>query len=253
LKKIVAGLAFACYHDTSMPILDSPTFWLNLTRLLILVFTGFIAWMTYRSHLLLKDIQPDLNLLLFWPETVARLVLVGICLLLAWLSGLPPAELGLTVGDVQRSVTLGLAIGVITQLAVLVVTMQLVKRFGRQIYSPWLIRSILPRRNREWLLIAFAFLPPVAMEELLFRTLLIGVFRPIVPLWLLIIGTSIIFGLMHLPQGRLGLALTAAINLFFCIVFVWTGELLVTFVAHYVVNMLQIIAAHFQRDWLESL
>jgi membrane protease YdiL (CAAX protease family) len=141
---------------------------------------------------------------------------------------------------------------VITQLAVLVVTMQLVKRFGRQIYSPWLIRNILPRRNREWLLIAFAFLPPVAMEELLFRTLLIGVFRPIVPLWLLIIGTSIIFGLMHLPQGRLGLVLTAAINLFFCIVFVWTGELLVTFVAHYVVNMLQVIAANFQRDWLES-
>ena len=235
-----------------MPIVDSPTFWLNLSRLLILVFTGFIAWLTYRSHQLLKDVQPDINLLLSLPETLVRIVMVGICLFLAWLSGLPAAELGLTVDDPRRSIALGLAVGVITQLTVYVITFQLVKHFGRQIYSPWLIRSILPRQNREWLLTALAFIPPVAMEELLFRTLLIGVFRPIIPVWLLIIGTSIVFGLMHLPQGKLGVVIAGSINIFFCLVFVWTGELLVTLVAHYVVNMVQVIVANFQRDWLEN-
>jgi len=31
-----------------------------------------------------------------------------------------------------------------------------------------------------------------------------------------------------------------------------TGELLITFVAHYTVNVLQVTVAYFQRDWLEQ-
>lgn len=235
-----------------MPILDDINFWLNLTRLAILLFTGFIAWMTYRSHLLLKEIQPDFNLLLSVPESIARIVMVGICLLLAWLSGLSIIELGLTVGDLWWSIGLGLAVGVITELVVNVVTSQLIKHIGRHIYSPWLIRNILPHHQREWVLIALAFIPAVGMEELLFRSLLIGGFKAIIPLPLLIIGTSIVFGVMHQPQGKLGMAVAGVINILFCILFIWSGSLLVTFVAHYTVNLLQIIVGHHQRAWLES-
>jgi membrane protease YdiL (CAAX protease family) len=235
-----------------MPIVDPAIFWLNLARLLTLVFTGFIAWLTYRSYVVLKEIRPDTNLLLSLPETLVRVAFVGICLFLAWMSGLPPAELGLTVENSGRSIAVGLTIGVVTQLIIVVATWQLVKIFGRQIYSPWLIRNILPQRHYEWLLIALAFIPPIAMEELLFRTLLIGIFRPVIPLTILILGTSVVFGLMHLPQGKLGAIIACTINIFFCLVFVWTGELLVSLVAHYVVNMLQVIVAYFQRDWLEN-
>lgn len=235
-----------------MLIFDDATYWLNLARLAILLFTSLIAWLTYRSHLLLKEIQPDFNVLLSLPESIARIVMVGICLFLAWMSGLTAMELGLTIANPWWGVGLGLGIGVIIQLAVNLTTLHLVKYLGRDIYSPWLIRNILPRQQREWMLIALAFIPPVAMEELLFRTLLISTFRPIIPLPLLIIGTSIVFGLMHQPQGKLGMTVAAIINILFCILFIETGSLLVTFVAHYTVNLLQIIVGYHQRAWLES-
>lgn len=226
--------------------------WLALARLATILFTGLIAWITYRSYLLLKNLQPDFNLLLSLPELIARIFMVIICLFLAWLSGLSAGELGLTVKNIWWSVPVGLAIGLVTQLSVYLVTWQLIKYFGRHIYSPWLIRNILPRHAKEWLPVALAFIPPVLMEELLFRTLLIGLFRPIIPLALLIIVTSILFGLMHQPQGQLGVIGAGAINVFFCLIFIWSGELLVTFVAHYTVNMLQVVVAHFQQELLEN-
>jgi membrane protease YdiL (CAAX protease family) len=235
-----------------MTLIESPNFWLNLIRLTIIVFTGFIAWMTYRSHLLLKEIQPDFNVLLSLPESSVRIMLVGFCLFLAWLSGLPAAQLGLTVANPWRSIGLGVGVGITIQLAANVATIQTIKYFGRHIYSPWLIRNILPRHRGQWVLIALAFLPPVAMEELLFRSLWIGGFQDIIPLSILVVGTSIIFGLMHLPQGNLGMVAAGAINVLLCILFIWTGQLLVTLMAHYTVNLLQVIVAHYQRDWLEN-
>jgi len=235
-----------------MSILDTPGLWLIIARLAVLIFTGFIAWITYRSYLLLKELQPDGNLLLSLPETIARIVMAGLCLFLAWLSGLPAETLGLTVNNGWHSISLGLAVGIVTQITVYLITSHLIKHFGRRLYSPWLIRNILPRHPREWPLLALAFIPPITMEELLFRTLLIGLFWAIIPAWILILATSVVFGLMHQPQGQAGMALAGVINVFFCLVFIWTGELLVTFVAHYTVNMLQVMVAYFQRDWLEQ-
>jgi membrane protease YdiL (CAAX protease family) len=233
-------------------ILTSPDFWLNISRLATLLFTAFIAWMTYRSHLLLKEFRPDFNLLLSLPETIARLIMVGFCLFLAWLSGLPAADLGLTVTNPCWSLSLGFGLGLLIQLIVSLITFQAIKYFGPGIYSSWLIRNILPRHRNEWLLVALAFLPPVAMEELLFRSLLIGLFQEIMPLPLLILATSIIFGLMHQPQGRLGMIGAGAINIIFCLLFLWTGELWVPLVAHYTVNLLQVVAASlYLPDWLK--
>ena len=235
-----------------MEILNSAWLWLNLTRLLILLFTGLIAWMTYRSYLLIKQVTIEANLLLSLPESIARLVLVGFCLFLAWLSGLTLTQLGLVVEHPCRTIGWGLAIGLIVQLTTNLITIQTIKIFGRDIYSPWLIQNILPRRSSEWPLVALAFIPPVLMEELLFRTLLIGVFRDILTLPILILVTSIVFGLMHQPQGKLGMIIAGVINVVFCILFVWSGQLLLTFVAHYTINCLQIVFAFHQRTWLEN-
>jgi membrane protease YdiL (CAAX protease family) len=208
--------------------------------------------MTYRSHLILKQLRPTFNLLLSWPESIARLALVGFCLLLAWFSGLPAAELGLTPKNIWPTIGLGLGIGLVTQLGVNLATQQAIKYFGPQIYSPWLIRNILPRQTHDWLLVALAFLPPVAMEELLFRTLLIGGFQTIIPLPLLILATSVIFGLMHLPQGKLGVLISGVINVLFCWLFIWSGQLLLTLAVHYTINLLQLITAYFlQPAWLD--
>jgi membrane protease YdiL (CAAX protease family) len=149
----------------------------------------------------------------------------------------------LTTTNVWRSISFGFSVGVITQLVVNVVTVLAIAVFGKQIYSAWLIRNILPRRGIEWGLVALAFIPSVLMEELLFRSLLIGTFQTLVPLPVLIIVASLIFGFMHQPQGALGMIVAGAINILFSVIFVWTGEVLVTFAAHYTVNMLQIVVA----------
>ena len=60
-----------------------PGLWLLVSQLFTLLFTAFIAWLTYRSNLLLKELDPAVNILLSWPETVARTLMVGVCLFLA--------------------------------------------------------------------------------------------------------------------------------------------------------------------------
>ncbi|MCB0209852.1 MAG: CPBP family intramembrane metalloprotease [Anaerolineae bacterium] len=235
-----------------MEIVTSHVFWLNVSRLLILLFTGAIALMTYRSSLLLKRIVIETNILLSPAESVVRLVLVGLCFFFAWLSGLDPVKLGLVIDDPWRMVGWGLGLGIVIQLVINLVTTQTIKVFGRDIYSPWLIQNILPRRSSEWPLIALAFIPPVLMEEMLFRTLLIGVFQDIIPLPLLILVTSIVFGLMHQPQGKLGMIITGVINIIFCVLFIWSGQLLLTFIVHYTINCLQVVFAFHQRAWLKN-
>jgi membrane protease YdiL (CAAX protease family) len=227
--------------------------WLTLARTATIILSAILAWVTYRSHLLLKHYQPEFNLLLAPPEFVMRLVLVGLCLLLAWLSGLPAGQLGLIVKNPVQTIGLGAVIGAAVALVVNVLSHWSIEHFGRHIYSPLVIRNILPRRPIEWGLVAVAFLPAVAMEELLFRTLWLGGFGGVAPLSLLILGTSILFGLMHQPQGQLGVILAGGINIFFSMLFIRSGQLLLPLTAHYVANLLQLVMAHFQREQLQKL
>lgn len=226
--------------------------WLTFTRLAVIFLTVFLAWITYRSHLLLKQFQPDFNLLLSPVESAARLVLVGVCLGLAWLSGLPPAQLGLAAANPVQAILLGLVTGLVVQVVVNLITTWSIRYFGRGIYSPQVLANVLPRRPVEWIVVPVAFIPAVAMEELLFRSLWLGLFEPVIPLALLIIATSVVFGFMHLPQGKLGAIIAGGINAVFSVVFVWSGSLLVPLVAHYTVNVLQLVVAHYQREWLEN-
>jgi len=227
-------------------------FWPGFTCVAIVLFTGFIAWLTHQTNRLLKEIEPTTNVLLSGPETAGRLFLAGVCLFLAWLSGLPASQLGLKTGNWGHSLAIGLLAGALTQLAVNLLTVQAIKHFGRHIYSPWLILNILPRRPLEWFLAVAALLPAVAMEELLFRVLWLGVAGTVLPLGLLVVATSLLFGWMHQPQGKLGMALAGGINLVFSLLFLWTGQLLVTLLAHYTVNLLQLGVAHRLRDQLEQ-
>lgn len=231
---------------------DSAFFWLNSVRLATILLTLLLAWVTYRSHLLLKKFQPPFNLLLSPPESLLRLLLVGLCLGLAWLSGLPAARFGLLSPQPLQSIGLGLGVGLVAQMTVSGLTYWAIQRFGRKIYSPVVIRNILPRRPVEWLWGALAFGPAVTMEELLFRSLWLGLFQELIPLPLLIGVTSLLFGLMHQPQGLLGVITAGGLNILLCLLFAGTGELLPPLTAHYMINLLQIVAASRQREWLEN-
>ena len=105
------------------------------------------------------------------------------------------------------------------------------------------MKNIMPRTRPEWLLVPAALGLAVLLEELLFRSLLLGGLSLTVPVPLLVVGFSAIFGLMHSPQGALGVVLTAVLGMWLSLLFVWSGGLILPLTAHYVINFLQLLKA----------
>ena len=218
-----------------------------------LALTAFITWATYRSAQVLRQMQVDFNLLLLPAENLLRVGLVVACLILGWASGLPREQFGWTSYAPLTDLAIGLAVGMLAQTILNALTGWAISRFGPGIYSPVVILSILPRSQAEWAPVLLALFPAVLVEELLFRSLLLGGLAVAWPVPVLMAGTALLFGWMHSPQGRLGVIMTCAVSLLLAALFLWRGSLLPPLAAHYVVNVLQLVIAHRQRDELERL
>ena len=164
-----------------------------------------------------------------------------VVLVLAWYAELPWAALGL--GPVSAStVGLGLALGV-GLYAASEAGAAVADRLGVE-YDERLRELLAPGGPGEWALMLLVILPIVAgAEELLFRGALIGAlaFGLDLPIALLVVGSSILFGAGHSAQGGLGVAATAAMGLVLGAAFVVTGSLAVVVVAHYAVNALEFV------------
>jgi membrane protease YdiL (CAAX protease family) len=216
-----------------------------------LILTLFVAWATYRSAQMLKQMQQlDFNLLLLPAENLLRVGLVGACLILGWVSGLPRQQFGWVSYAPLADVAIGLGAGVAIQVPLNALTDWALIRFGPQIYSPLVVRSILPRSRDEWAPVLLALFPAVLVEELLFRSLMVGGLGLFIPISALVAGTALLFGWMHSPQGRLGVIVTGVISVLLAGMFLWRRSLLPPLLAHYVVNVLQLLVAHRRRDSL---
>lgn len=216
-------------------------FW--LFTLLTLALVAFIGYGTYATARLLRNWRPDRNLLLLPAENLLRLVLIGVCLILGLLSGLPLTQLGWRFPQVTQQVLWGVFWGVALALFFYGSTQWLVRSTGQRFYSSVVIQAITPKDRRELLLVLLAMASVVLLEELLFRSLLIGGFAHLAPLPLLVIGWSVIFGMLHAPQGTWGMVGAGMGGLLLSLLFVMQGSLLLPLVAHYVTNTLQVIQA----------
>ncbi len=211
-----------------------------------------LAWATYQSGRLLRSIPLRENLLLAPIENVVKLALVGLCLGLGLLSGVAPARLGWTVEHPTRDLALGLALGLVIPFALNRLTLWAIGRWGKGVYSPVVMMNIVPRNRRDWVLVPAAMVLAVLLEELLFRSLLIGGLGAMVPPLLLVVPLGIIFGWMHAPQGVLGMLVAGALGIGLSLLFLWTGSLLAPLVAHYLINTLQILRAREEWRWLQQ-
>ena len=214
-----------------------------------LALLAFLAFATWRSALILRELAPTTNLLLLPAENLMRVVLILVCLLLARVSGLPDDRFGWSTTNTVHFLFIGLAVGVVVALIVPLLTRWAVTQFGGHIYSPIVVQSILPRRRIEWVWVPLALAPAVALEELLFRSLLLGGLSIFAPPILLAVVWSIIFGTMHAPQGSFGIVVAAALGLLLSILFLVTQNLLAPMFAHYAINLLQLIWASKDRYW----
>ncbi len=217
-----------------------------------LALTVALAWATYQSGRLLRAIPVRENLLLAPVENVVKAILVLVCIALGVLSGAPPGQLGWTLDNGWRDLGLGIIIGLVTQLIANHITLLAIRIWGKHIYSPVVMRNIMPRTRTEWLLVPAALALAVLLEELLFRSLLLGALSLTVPIPVLVIGFSAIFGLMHSPQGILGVIITGVISVWLSLLFLWSGGLILPLTTHYVINLLQLVNGVDKRAWLDS-
>lgn len=219
----------------------SNLYWLFFTLTLIL--TAFIGYGTFATANLLRHWQPQQNLLLLPAENGIRLLMIGLCVGLGWMSGLPRQQLGWIVKDWGQQVGMGLVLGGGMALLFYGATVLLLRHGGQRFYSPIIINAITPQNRGELLLVLLAMVPVVVLEELLFRSLLLGGFMPLLPLPMLLISWSVAFGLLHSPQGVWGMIGSGLAGLLLGLLFVWQGSLLLPIVAHYVTNGVQLIHA----------
>jgi membrane protease YdiL (CAAX protease family) len=206
-----------------------------------------VAVVTFLSARLLRRYTLPFNPLLAPAENLLRALLILTCLGLGLLSGLPPERLGWTSPDPGGDLLLAVAAGLTLPLALNGLSALVIRIFGPRVYSESLVRAILPRDRRQWALVLLALIPAVLLEELLFRSLLLGGFGVYVsPLLLACVG-SLLFGALHAPQGPWGVAGTALAGFSLSLLFLWRGGLLAPLVAHYLFNAIQITAATRRR------
>ena len=217
-----------------------------------LILLGLVCLSTFRSAMYLQKIQPDSNLLLLPVENAVRLFLIAICIWLALSSAQPYDRFGWVVVEPARDVVIGFAVGVLVALVLPTLTRTAIARFGARVYSSVVVWSILPRNRREGLLVPLALMPAVLLEELLFRALLLGGFAVFASPIVLAVIWSILFGAMHLPQGLFGIVMAGLLGLLLSALFLATASLLTPFIAHYVIDFLQIVWASHDKSWLES-
>lgn len=107
------------------------------------------------------------------------------------------------------------------------------------------LRGLLaPDSAGGWFVLVAVVLPIIAgFEELLFRAVLIGAFSTGFDLspWLLAVVSSVAFAAGHGAQGRVGVAATGVFGFLLAAVFVVTGSLLASVVAHYAVNAIEFV------------
>jgi membrane protease YdiL (CAAX protease family) len=222
-----------------------------------LALISFLYWAAYQSDRVLKTraLEINGNLLLSVPEFLFKIILLGICFGLANSLSVDRLEkyIGWPSTQPLADIVLGVTIGLVTAFAVNIISTIAIRIWGKRIYSPAVMQGMIPRNQIEWVLILVPLLLAVALEEVLFRALLIGGFSMVVNPWIMAVASSIVFGLMHSPQGILGIVLVGLVGMLFGAIFILTNSLLIVIIAHFVINLLQIIRAKDDLAWYERL
>lgn len=140
------------------------------------------------------------------------------------------------VNQLLQGVLWGIAIALFFFLA----TRWLVAQTGQQFYSSTIITAIVPKSIPESILVILAMIPAVLVEELLFRSLLLGGLAPLGLTWILLLGFTVLFGILHSPQGIWGMVGAGLAGWIFGALFLWHNSLLTPTIAHYVATLVQI-------------
>jgi membrane protease YdiL (CAAX protease family) len=180
---------------------------------------------------------------------VARKVFdVGVIGLLAWLllsrNRLPVGSVGLSARrPASQALWALLALGAIyAYMLVFLLIMTVVLFFFPSLQKDLAARTeFLDLMPVDDVWMSLALLIPVAIhEELLFRGLLLPYLRRVTGGWTAaILLSSVIFAVLHLAQGWLGVVQVFGLSIIFSLAFLWTRSLVAVTVAHFLFDFLQ--------------
>jgi membrane protease YdiL (CAAX protease family) len=233
----------AAYEGISRLLMPFAPFSYAISVILTLLLLAFVGYGTYRAAKVLPHWPIDQNPLLHPIESAVRLVLILLCVGLGLLSQLPLATLGWQAPRPLSQISWGIVWGLAIAAIYIVATRWVIAKSSGRYYTPTVVRVIVPRTTTQLVWVALAMLSVVLLEELLFRSLLLGGFSPLLPKWALLALGGVIFGLMHSPQGWWGMIAIAVGGVVLGLMFLEEQSLLMPAVAHYVANMVQITYA----------
>ncbi|MFN3332695.1 MAG: hypothetical protein ACK47M_09315, partial [Caldilinea sp.] len=162
----------------------------------LLAMTGFIAYSTFATAQLLRRWRPLHNPLLDRADMLLRLMLIAVCIGLGLLSGLDWTVLG-WVAPTLRQMLVGLLVGGALAAGLFGFSQLVMYKTGERFVASQFVEMVAPRSTGELFRIGLALIPVVVLEELLFRSLLIGGLSPLAPVEALVFGVSVLFGAMH--------------------------------------------------------
>jgi uncharacterized protein len=188
--------------------------------LIFFVLGVIVPWRgrTKLQHLLAKPrVEPAERLSLYASTIAFQWLAAAVAGWRAWAPGFTARELGLVIAEPAKIAALGL-FGAASIATLQWLNLRRMGRSTRPQRAPLqaLAERILPQSRLE--LIPFLALAVTAgvCEEFLYRGFAMAVFlRWGLPLWTAVVGSSLLFGLAHLYQGRGGFASTTILGLLF--------------------------------------
>ncbi|HEX8290035.1 MAG TPA: type II CAAX endopeptidase family protein [Pyrinomonadaceae bacterium] len=150
---------------------------------------------------------------------------------------------GIRFGEMGNALIAAAAIG--SLLGLIVVPM--LARFGKNV-TVGDIEALLPRTKNEKLWFIFVALSAGIWEELIFRGYGLRLFESVgFTGFPLLIVTAIVFGLVHIYQGILGVLLTAAMGALFTVIYIQTGSLWWSILAHIFIDLRALLLVAFTK------
>lgn len=198
---------------------------------------------TYQSGRILRRIIPPVNLLLTLPDNLLRVVMIAFCLWLGLSLGPGAGALGWSLDHFLRHASLGALVGLVLAPPLQWLSAAAVRRWGSEVYDNLVLRAIVPVNGAEWVGVAAALLPAALLEELVFRSLPLAGLSWLISPWVLMWPLALLFGLLHWPQGPLGVVGTTFLGLILSALFLWTGSIWTVVFAHWVLNLVEVTLA----------
>jgi membrane protease YdiL (CAAX protease family) len=154
-----------------------------------------------------------------------------------WVSGL--RTLLFARPEVTGGIIIGAVIGIV---ALTIIGIAAVRNEGDEVISIGDIQAILPRNRQELVLGGLLSINAGVIEELFFRLAVPAlIFATTGNAVVAIIGSLVLFGVMHSYQGIAGIVITTVIGALFMALYVLSGSILVAIIAHAVLDLRSLV------------